>query len=124
MANHRVQSWSWLTYYAKFLRITVLVLLTHRSWVDLDEEPKNDISLRHIHLEVRKAELEQVVRADNRISQGDQVPQTWVSRRNWDWAPWTSVDPSSFIMAGHSFGGSLAESFFNPWQLATADSSV
>ncbi|KAG1837361.1 hypothetical protein DFJ58DRAFT_668931 [Suillus subalutaceus] len=49
------------------------LLLTRRSWVDLDEEPKNDISLRHIHLEVRKAELEQVTRADNRISQGQQV---------------------------------------------------
>lgn len=38
----------------------ILMLLTHRSWVDpsLDEQPKNETRLRHFQLEVRKTELE------------------------------------------------------------------
>lgn len=77
-------------------------------WVDLDEQPKNDTTLRHVQLEVRKAELEQVIKAVHRISQGEQVQQTRLSRGGWDWTPWTSIDPASPIIAGHSFGGSLA----------------
>ncbi|KAG1729727.1 platelet-activating factor acetylhydrolase [Suillus lakei] len=99
--------WSDLQY-AKYLRMTVPALLTRRSWVDLDEQPKNDTTLRHVQLEVRKAELEQVIKAVHRISQGEQVQQTRLSREGWDWTPWTSIDPASPIIAGHSFGGSLA----------------
>ncbi|KAG2340992.1 hypothetical protein BDR05DRAFT_486180 [Suillus weaverae] len=33
------------------------------SWVDLDKQPKSDTSLRHVQLEVRKTELEQVISA-------------------------------------------------------------
>ncbi|KAG1741441.1 platelet-activating factor acetylhydrolase [Suillus paluster] len=99
--------WSDLQY-AKHLQMSVLVLLTHTSWVDLEEQPKNDTTLRHVQLEVRKAELEHVIRAVYRISQSEQVPQTRFSRGAWDWTPWTCIDPSNPIMTGHSFGGSLA----------------
>jgi hypothetical protein len=101
----------------------VPVLLTHRSWVDLDKRPKNDICLQHIHLEVHKAELEWVARAVHRICQVKQASQTCVFRGSRDWAPWISIDPTSPSMAGRSFGGDLPWSFFNPRQLvATADS--
>ncbi|KAG0707991.1 platelet-activating factor acetylhydrolase [Suillus ampliporus] len=77
-------------------------------WVDLDEQPKNDTTLRQVQLEVRKAELEQVIKAVYRISQGKQVPRTRLSRGGWDWTPRTCIDPSNPIMARHSFGGCLA----------------
>jgi len=80
------------------------------SWVDLEEQPKCDNTLRHVQLEVRRAELEHVIVVLNRISQGEKVLQTCFSKGAWSWTNWTSIDPSSPIIAGHSFGGSLAVS--------------
>lgn len=48
----------------------VPVLFTYRSWINLDEQSKNDVSLRLVYPEVRRAELEQVIRTVHRISQG------------------------------------------------------
>ncbi|OJA20012.1 hypothetical protein AZE42_05866 [Rhizopogon vesiculosus] len=81
---------------------------TDLHWVNLDEQPKCDNTLRHVQLEVRQAELEQVIMALDCISQGQKVTQTRFSKGDWSWAPWTCIDPSSPIMVGHSFGGSLA----------------
>ncbi|KAG1750534.1 platelet-activating factor acetylhydrolase, isoform II-domain-containing protein [Suillus paluster] len=76
------------------------------DWSDLHR--KNNTTLWHVQLEVRKAELEHVIWAVYHISQSEQVPQTHFSRGAWDWTPWTCVDPSNSIMTGHSFGSSLA----------------
>ncbi|KAJ8589801.1 hypothetical protein M405DRAFT_738008 [Rhizopogon salebrosus TDB-379] len=81
---------------------------TDLHWVNLDEQPKCDNTLRRVQLEVRQAELEHVIIALNRISKGQKVPQTRFSKGDWSWTPWTCINPSSPIMVGHSFGGSLA----------------
>ncbi|KAG2146348.1 hypothetical protein DEU56DRAFT_171696 [Suillus clintonianus] len=83
----------------RLLRTTVPV----SSLVEASQ-PKNDTTIRHVQLEVRKAKLEQVTWAVYRISQGEQVPQVRLSRGGWNRRPWTSIDPSSPIMA---------EPFFN-----------
>ncbi|KAH7921574.1 hypothetical protein BV22DRAFT_1107127 [Leucogyrophana mollusca] len=80
---------------------------TDLDWIDLQEQPKDDTTLRHVQLEVRLAEVEQVQKAFQSIASGQPVRQTGSHRTSFDWARWTSVDPNKPIAAGHSFGGSL-----------------
>ncbi|KAI0075517.1 hypothetical protein K474DRAFT_1708946 [Panus rudis PR-1116 ss-1] len=78
------------------------------SWPEQDP-PKDDTTLRHVQLDVRLAEADEVLTALEKITSGQPIEQTQLTEAQsaFDWSRWTCVESRHPIMAGHSFGGSL-----------------
>ncbi|KIJ63183.1 hypothetical protein HYDPIDRAFT_168739 [Hydnomerulius pinastri MD-312] len=75
---------------------------------DLEEQPKDDATLRHVQLEVRLAELEGIIEALRRLARGEPLVLTGQTGLSRDWSGWDRMDVTNPIIGGHSFGGSLA----------------
>ncbi|EIW74323.1 hypothetical protein CONPUDRAFT_140472 [Coniophora puteana RWD-64-598 SS2] len=93
------------------------------EWSETAQQPMNDTTLRHVQLEVRKAEVHHVLEAFRKISRGVRVRENTAGARqegkrragagagtgaDYDWSRWTAIDVEKPIVAGHSFGGTLA----------------
>lgn len=64
--------------------------------------------LRHMQLEVRRAEFKELLSIFQRLQSGaNDIPQP-ASATSFDWSTWRNMDASRPIMAGHSFGGATA----------------
>ena len=85
-------------------------LTKNRSWPDLEQQPKDDTILRHAQIELRKAELEAVVQAIQRLASGEKVPRYSMCSQAFDWTRFQKVDATKPIIIGHSLGGSAAVS--------------
>lgn len=85
-------------------------LTKNRSWPDLEQQPKDDTILRHAQIELRKAELEAVVQAIQRLASGETVPRYSMCSQAFDWTRFQKVDATRPIIIGHSLGGSAAVS--------------
>ncbi len=85
-------------------------MLTSFRWPNLQEQPKDDTILRHEQIKCRLAEIEEVVKAMQKISEGEAVAQTTLTPVKFDFGP--CVDASKPIIAGHSLGGSAAVSIW------------
>ncbi|KAI0686666.1 platelet-activating factor acetylhydrolase [Cytidiella melzeri] len=77
-------------------------------WPDLEEQPADDTTLRHAQIQLRKAELETLIDAIQKLSQGESVTRYSSSADGFDWSRMKNVDASKPIIAGHSLGGSAA----------------
>jgi platelet-activating factor acetylhydrolase len=80
------------------------------SWPNLEEQPTDDTTLRHAQIQLRQAELEAVVDALQKLSQGEAVTRYSLSAEQFDWNRLKNVETSKPIVAGHSLGGSAAVS--------------
>jgi hypothetical protein len=79
------------------------------SWPDLETQPTDDTTLRHEQIKLRLAEIEEVIGAMTRLSQGDDVRRTSIDSPDFDWNRWADcIDTAKPVMAGHSLGGSAA----------------
>ncbi|KAH8818833.1 alpha/beta-hydrolase [Flagelloscypha sp. PMI_526] len=79
------------------------------NWPELDMQPADDTILRHSQLEMRCAEIHEVIKFIKCLSQGDDVVNQLTSKpKDFDWSLWHNVDTSCPILAGHSFGGATA----------------
>lgn len=89
------------------------------NWQDLDwpklsekHQPTNDTTLRHDQLEMRQAEIEEIVKAMRGIAGGEPVIESSLRSPHFDWKrwgpEWNAVDVSKPIMMGHSLGGTVA----------------
>ena len=82
------------------------------SWPDLKEQPRDDTILRHAQIELRKAEIEAVVDAIQKLSSGEELTRYSMCSSAFDWSRFQKVDASKPIIVGHSLGGSAAVSIF------------
>lgn len=93
--------------------------LNFLNWQDLiwpnlpqDEQPKDDTTLRHDQLELRCAEIEEIIDIMRRINHGDPVIQESIKSPNFDWErwgpAWNAINTNKPVMLGHSLGGSAA----------------
>lgn len=73
----------------------------------------DDTKLRHEQIKLRVAELEAVVDAMRKLSQGEKLIRYSLNAPDFDWERWKSVDATRPIIAGHSLGGSAAVSTVN-----------
>ncbi|KAI6007000.1 platelet-activating factor acetylhydrolase [Pisolithus albus] len=79
------------------------------NWIDLTEQPSDDTMLRSVQLDVRMAEVQGVLSALQQVARGEPFVST--GSRNSppsNWNGWDNVEVDAPVMAGHSFGGSLA----------------
>ncbi|KAI6158244.1 platelet-activating factor acetylhydrolase [Pisolithus tinctorius] len=79
------------------------------DWIDLPEQPLDDTMLRRVQLEVRLAEVQGVLAGLQKAARREPFASTghrYSSSSNWD--EWDCVEVDAPVMAGHSFGGSLA----------------
>ncbi|KAI6094214.1 platelet-activating factor acetylhydrolase [Pisolithus thermaeus] len=79
------------------------------NWIDLTEQPSDDTMLRNVQLEVRMAEVQGVLSALQKVARGEPFVSTGPPHSppsNWD--VWDYVKVDAPVIAGHSFGGSLA----------------
>ncbi|KAG6331534.1 hypothetical protein ID866_7554, partial [Astraeus odoratus] len=79
------------------------------DWTGLPEQPQDDNMLRHVQLEVRLAEVQGVLAGLRRAALQEPLIVTGLGSSlpcNWD--GWHCVKVEEPIIAGHSFGGSLA----------------
>ncbi|KAH0834815.1 platelet-activating factor acetylhydrolase [Lanmaoa asiatica] len=81
---------------------------TDLKWIGLDEQPMDDTTLRHVQLRVRLAEVEGVLQALQRLTQGQGLISTGLTSSLCEWEGWHAIEITKPIIAGHSFGGSLA----------------
>jgi platelet-activating factor acetylhydrolase len=82
------------------------------EWPDIPptEQPENDTRLRKDQLEMRCAEVAEVIQIMKKISLGEPVVQTSIRSPHFDWdrwgPAWNAINPNKPIMVGHSLGGS------------------
>ena len=75
----------------------------------MDEQPTDDTTLRHVQLNVRLAEVEGVLQALQRLTQGQGLVSTGRTPSLCEWEEsWHVIEVTKPVIAGHSFGGSLA----------------
>lgn len=80
-------------------------------WPDLAQQPKDDTTLRHAQLEMRLAELNQTVTALRTMASGTTLGKVAHGRsRKLELQEWAAMDLDRLIVAGHSFGGTMAVS--------------
>lgn len=77
-------------------------------WIDVDEQPVDDTTLRRVQLGVRLAEVEGVLQALQRLTEGRGLILTGQTPPLCEWEGWHAIDLTKPTIAGHSFGGSLA----------------
>ncbi|KAF8553821.1 hypothetical protein OG21DRAFT_1192591 [Imleria badia] len=78
------------------------------EWTDTEEQPMDDTILRRVQLGVRLAEVEGVLQALQRLTQGQGLVSTGPTPSLCEWEGWHAMELTKPIIAGHSFGGSLA----------------
>lgn len=87
---------------------------TDIEWPNLphDDQPRDDTTLRHDQLDMRVAEVEEVVRTMTKISKGEEIVETSLRSPQFDWKrwgpDWNALNVKRPIMTGHSLGGSAA----------------
>ncbi|KAH7909875.1 platelet-activating factor acetylhydrolase [Hygrophoropsis aurantiaca] len=114
-ADGQTKNFDWLNWTdLQYVLISVTGFCTNRttdpniSWVDMADQPLDDTTLRHVQLEVRLAEIDQVSKALQSIANGQPARLMGLKCAPFDWARWTSVNPYQPVMVGHSLGGSAA----------------
>jgi platelet-activating factor acetylhydrolase len=78
------------------------------SWPELEIQPTDDTTLRREQINMRAAEMEQVIQVMTRLSHGENVARTSIHSPDFDWTRWRCIDPHAPILAGHSLGGVAA----------------
>ena len=71
----------------------------------------DDMMLRHVQLGVRLAEVDGILLALRQLMQGQGRVSTGPTSSPYEWDGWHVVELAKPIIAGHSFGGSLAVSW-------------
>jgi len=79
---------------------------TDLDWPELETQPADDTTLRHEQIKMRVAEIDEVIKAMKRLSNGENITRTSINLPDFDWSRWQAVDVHKPIMAGHSLGGS------------------
>ncbi|TFK45802.1 alpha/beta-hydrolase [Heliocybe sulcata] len=84
------------------------------EWSDLEwpdaganGQPKDDTALRHVQIQLRCAEVKEVLGILDKLSKGEDVLRTSLHAPDFEWKRWEHVDPSKPVMVGHSLGGSV-----------------
>lgn len=68
----------------------------------------DDTTLRHVQLDVRLAEVDGVLRVLQRLTRRQGLVSTKLTPSLCEWGDWHLIEVTKPIIAGHSFGGSLA----------------
>nr|XP_031858975.1 uncharacterized protein CI109_005643 [Kwoniella shandongensis]KAA5526047.1 hypothetical protein CI109_005643 [Kwoniella shandongensis] len=105
---------------------------TDLNWPELEEQPKDDTTLRHDQLKIRLAELDSTLQVIRKIVQGRHVQPALMASRTLDWEPWKNVvevGDGRVCFAGHSFGGTAviaaaADPRFTPSSIIALDPAV
>ena len=84
------------------------LLICLSSWPDLPEQPTDDSILRREQIKCRVAEIEAVIEAMQKLSQGESIPCHSEGSRDFELGRWRYLDATKPVLAGHSLGGGAA----------------
>ncbi|KZT29794.1 alpha/beta-hydrolase, partial [Neolentinus lepideus HHB14362 ss-1] len=77
------------------------------EWPEMRAQPLDDQALRQVQIQLRCAEVREVLGVLGRMGRGEDVLRTSLHAPEFDWTRWVHVDPSQPVMVGHSLGGSV-----------------
>ena len=104
----------------------------------MEEQPKDDNTLRHDQLQIRLVEMEATLAVIRKLTHGD-LCATQIAKgclqasRTYDWKPWVNavdVTEGNVCYVGHSFGGTAvlaaaaAHERFNPSAIIVMDPAM